>query len=165
MGPENAHCRGAPNTSRPYSKNAPVPAVRIWRSVTTNNLAKRNWTHDPICKLCRVDSETLTHMCKDCTFSKQVWSYLKQWLDLAVLDWVGMNGSLHSYWRKCHAKFERRQRKRIDGIMIYFWWNVWKEHNRRTFQQKSLQPRHAVLLCKDDIQLFQLATKPIVSEE
>ena len=100
--------------------------------LTANNLAKRNWTHDPIFKLCRVDSETLTHLCKDCTFSKQVWSYLKQWLDLAVLDWVGMNGSLHSYWRKCHAKFERRQRKRIDGIMIYFWWNVWKEGSRRT---------------------------------
>jgi len=54
-------------------------------------------------------------------------------------------------WRKCRAKFERRQRKRIDVIMIYFWWNVWKERNRRTFQQKSLQPRQVALLCKDDI--------------
>jgi hypothetical protein len=32
--------------------------------------------------------------------------------------------------------------------MIYFWWNVWKEHNRRTFQQKSLQPRQVALLAK-----------------
>ena len=31
-GAEDAHCRGAPNPSRPYSKNVPVPAVRIWRS-------------------------------------------------------------------------------------------------------------------------------------
>jgi len=38
-GAEDAHCRGAPNPSRPYSKNVPVPAVRIWRSdrkATTN---------------------------------------------------------------------------------------------------------------------------------
>jgi hypothetical protein len=21
--------------------------------------------------------------------------------------------------------------------MIYFWWNIWKERNRRTFQQKN----------------------------
>ena len=32
LGPEDAHCRGAPNPSRSYSKNALVPAVRIWRS-------------------------------------------------------------------------------------------------------------------------------------
>ena len=33
LGPEDAHYRGAPSPSRPYSKNAPVPSVRIWRSV------------------------------------------------------------------------------------------------------------------------------------
>ena len=33
--PEEAHCRGAPNPSRPYSKNAPVSSVRIRRSGMT----------------------------------------------------------------------------------------------------------------------------------
>jgi hypothetical protein len=32
--------------------------------------------------------------------------------------------------------------------MIYFWWNVWKKQNRRTFQQKSLQPRQVALIAK-----------------
>ena len=32
MGPEDAHYRGAPNPSRPYSKNVSVSSVRIWRS-------------------------------------------------------------------------------------------------------------------------------------
>jgi len=27
--------------------------------------------------------------------------------------------------------------------MIYFWWNVWKERNRRTLQNKSMQPSQA----------------------
>jgi hypothetical protein len=36
--------------------------------------------------------QTPTHLCKDCPFSKQVWSYLKQWLHLTVLDSVEMNG-------------------------------------------------------------------------
>jgi hypothetical protein len=76
-----------------------------------------------------------------------------------------MTGSLRGYWRKCRNRFERKDRKRIDGIMIYFWWNVWKEINRRTFQQKSLQPCQVALLCKDDIQQYQLATRPITNEE
>ena len=33
LGSEDAHCRGGPNPSRPYSKNASIPTVRIWRSV------------------------------------------------------------------------------------------------------------------------------------
>jgi hypothetical protein len=71
--------------------------------LTTNNLIKRNWPNDPICKLCGTDSETTTHLCKDCVFSKQVWSDLKQWLGLTAIDAVPMTGSIHSYWRKCRA--------------------------------------------------------------
>ena len=36
---------------------------------------------------------------------------------------------------------------------------------RRTFQQKSLQPRQIALLCKDEIQQFQWATRPIAGGE
>jgi hypothetical protein len=49
--------------------------------------------------------------------------------------------------------------------MIYYWWNVWKERNKKTFQQKALQPCQVALLCKDDIQQYQLATRPILIEE
>jgi hypothetical protein len=113
---------------------------------------KRNWANDPICKLCGVEPETPTHLCKDCPFSKHVWSYVKKWLNLSILDSMGMTGSLHGYWRKCRVKFDRRQRKRIYGILIYFCWNISKERNRRTFQQKSLQPIIVALLCRDEIQ-------------
>jgi hypothetical protein len=89
--------------------------------LTANHLMKRNWANDPICKLCGIDPETPTHLCKDCTYSKQIWSYLKQWLNLSALNSVGMNGSLHGYWRKCQAKFDRSEHKKIDGVMIYFW--------------------------------------------
>jgi hypothetical protein len=42
-----------------------------------NNLMKWHWPNDPICKLCGNDPETPTHLCKDCTFTKHVWSTLK----------------------------------------------------------------------------------------
>ena len=35
-----------------------------------------------------MDPETPTHLCKDCTYAKQVWSYLKQWLNLYALNSV-----------------------------------------------------------------------------
>jgi hypothetical protein len=30
--------------------------------------------------------------------------------------------------------------KEFDGITIYFWWNIWREHNQIIFQNASLQP-------------------------
>jgi hypothetical protein len=115
-----------------------------------DNLSKRNWQHDPICKLCGIEHETPTHLCKDCPFTKEVWDLLKQWLGLSILNNIGIFGSLYKFWRKCSMKIEKTQRRKFDGIMIYFWWNMWNERNKRTFQQQSLQPRQVALLCKDD---------------
>jgi hypothetical protein len=65
--------------------------------LTANNLMKRHWPNDPICKLCGNDPETHTHLCKDCTFTKQVWSVIKSWFGLSILDTISINGSLHGY--------------------------------------------------------------------
>jgi len=65
--------------------------------LTANNLIKRDWPNDPICKLYSNELETPTHLCKDCDFTKQAWAFLKQWLGLTVIDNIGINGSLHSY--------------------------------------------------------------------
>lgn len=94
------------------------------RILIANNLMKWNWPNDPTCKLCGIDPETPTHLCKDCPYAKQVWDQLKSWLHLSVLDSIPMTGSIHSYWRKCRIKFSNRQRKNFDGIIIYFWWNI-----------------------------------------
>jgi len=77
-------------------------------------------------------------------------------LDLSVLGSV--TGSLHG-WRKCRTKFGKDQKKKFDGMVIYFWWNIWKERNRGTFWHKSLQQCQVALLCNDDIQQYQLATR------
>jgi hypothetical protein len=56
-------------------------------------------------------------------------------------------------------KIDKPHRRSFDGIMIYFWWNIWKERNRRTFQNKSLQPSAMALLCKEEIDQFNMATR------
>ena len=91
-----------------------------------HNLMKRQWPHDPICKLCGNNPKTPTHLCKDCVFSKRVWETLKQWLGLATIDTVRTKGSLHNYWRRCRSRIESKQRKDFDGILIYYWWNIRK---------------------------------------
>ena len=43
--------------------------------------------------------------------------------------------------------------------MIYLWWNVWKERNRRIFQNILMQPRQVAFLCKEEIEQHQLAMR------
>jgi hypothetical protein len=100
--------------------------------LTSNNLIKRNWANDPTCKLCGSEPETPNHLCLHCPYAQQVWTDLKRWLNLSMLDSVPMTGSVHGYWRKCRMKVDKTERRKLDGIMIYFWWNLWKERNRRT---------------------------------
>lgn len=126
----------------------------------SNNLRIRHWPRDPICKLCRINPETLTHLCKDCSFTQQVRSVLKPWFGLSILDTINHNGSLHNFWHKCRMKIQKTQRLEFDGILIYIWWNIWKERNRRTFENKSLQTREVAYLCKEEINLFQRAMGP-----
>jgi len=40
-------------------------------------------------------------------------------LDLSVLDSGSVIGSLYG-WRKCRTKFGKDQKKKFDGMMIYF---------------------------------------------
>ena len=43
------------------------------RCLTTDNMLKRGWTCDPICKICRVGDETCLHLFLNCPFSGQIW--------------------------------------------------------------------------------------------
>lgn len=134
--------------------------------LTANNLLRQNWPHDPVCKLCGSEPETPTHLCKDCTFLKEVWSLIKQWFGLSAIETVGTTRSIYSYWRKCRIEIAKEQRRRFDGIVIYLWWNLWKERNRRTFQNKQLNPRQVALLCKEDVDQYHWATRPdVVSQQ
>lgn len=147
---------------QPKAKVEPKCRFFAWtllhkKILTADNLIKRNWPNDPICSLCRMMPETPTHLCKDCDFAKQVWERLKAWFNLSFLNTVLPNGSLYQFWRKCRRKVSKEQRRLFDGFMIYFWWSIWKERNRRVFQNKSLQPLQVAFLCKEEVQNFQLA--------
>jgi hypothetical protein len=45
----------------------------------------------------------------------------------------------------------KKQRRSLDGIVLYFWWNIWKERNKRIFQHKSLEVAEVTSLITNDI--------------
>jgi hypothetical protein len=49
----------------------------------------------------------------------------------------------------------------FDSLVIYFWWNIWKERNRRTFRQEEKTVTELTYLIKEDVQQFQHAIEAV----
>lgn len=125
-----------------------------------DNLEKRGWPNDPICKLCNWEPKTLRHLCKDCTYyTTTVWSCLATWFHLHHLPTGNMTSSIYAWWKRGRKRIERQNRQLFDDLIIYFWWNIWKEQNRRTFNQTSKTFKEVAFLTKEDVQKYQLAKR------
>ncbi|WVZ68943.1 LOW QUALITY PROTEIN: hypothetical protein U9M48_017814 [Paspalum notatum var. saurae] len=109
--------------------------------LTADNLQKRGWNNDPVCKLCKQEPETITHLVKDCIFTKSVWSQISLWLNLSSLPRLDQFSSVYSWWKKCRCKVEKGAREDFDGLICLFWWELWKERNRRIFQGLEKEER------------------------
>jgi hypothetical protein len=42
------------------------------------------------------------------------------------------------WWERMEAHFPKSHRRNFSGVTIYIMWNIWKEQNRRIFEQSSL---------------------------
>ena len=50
------------------------------------------------------------------------------------------------------TKVPRSERRRLNGVLIYTFWNIWKEINRRIFDNKIQTVPQVASEIKDDIE-------------
>lgn len=99
------------------------------------------------------------HLYKDCAYTNQVWGNIKSWFGLQALPSSSISASVYGWWKKCRIQIEKRQRPAFDGLIIFFWWNVWKERKRRIFNNETKTIEEAAFLIKEDFQQYILATR------
>jgi hypothetical protein len=107
--------------------------------LTADNLQKRHWQCNPVCCLCNSALETVTHLGKDCPFSRDVWDKIFIWGNCSFLRGNQTSESLYGWWRNIRGLCNRQSRRKFDGLLIYFLWSLWLERNNRIFrnQQKN----------------------------
>ena len=119
------------------------------RILTADNLQKRGWPCNPVCRLCNSTPETILHLCKDCPFSREVWNKVWTGANVPLLTGSPNDISLYDWWMDLRNLCTRQTRRGFDGLLIHFWWNLWLERNNRIFQRQHRSADQVALAVKD----------------
>jgi hypothetical protein len=88
-----------------------------------------------------------------------------------IWQWCGLAGtptqaspslSTADWLSHCTAVAKPRPQRQTMGILLYIWWNVWKERNRRVFDFIQKNEFQVASAAKEYLDLFNLAHHPPV---
>jgi hypothetical protein len=100
-------------------------------------MARKNWHCDLNCQLCFYQPEPAKHLLIDCNFAEVVWNSLGPQNNMP--NYIDLSGQGLANWvRSLIFAGSKREKRRKLGFLFTFWWNLWKEQNRRIFQAKEL---------------------------
>jgi hypothetical protein len=120
--------------------------------MTADNLAARGMQHNNVCNLCHQAPEDARHLLINCSFSREILRLLWSWFsmegspalcsqDQDPANWLSFNAQRAS--PVCHKEATR--------ILLYHWWNVWKERNNRVFQAEQRNELQVADSTKEEI--------------
>ncbi|KAL6641391.1 hypothetical protein ACP70R_019572 [Stipagrostis hirtigluma subsp. patula] len=125
---------------------------------TAEILAIKNWPHNDYCMLCTCMFETTDHLFRDCVFTEALWDRICTVLHLPQLAGTrAQSKDLQQWVHSLVTGASKQDKRRFMGILLYLWWEIWKERNRRIFNQVEesyLKVSDRVL---SDIRCFKLA--------
>jgi hypothetical protein len=103
--------------------------------------------------------ETGPHLCLHCPFARAVWRQILVWEGLSLLAQADPThfSSIKVWWEATSSPLPKNQKRDFNGLMIYTLWNIWKERNRRIFENSALTPIQLALKIKEDVCTFKRA--------
>jgi hypothetical protein len=101
--------------------------------------------------------ETTNHLLLHCSYTEAVWNIVALSYSLSNYEALGQSEDPGEWLQKIAASRDRRERKQMIGILLTFWWMVWKERNRRIFDQLELPPNSLARLIQETISVQHLA--------
>lgn len=127
--------------------------------LTADNLASRDWPHHDTCTLCNGPLETSQHLCLLCPFAQSVWQQVLAWENhnLGQLGSPDRFPSISAWWERAAMNIQKDKLHDFNGAAIYIMWNIWKERNRRIFEDKSQTAQQIAAQTKEDSEHWRRA--------
>jgi hypothetical protein len=89
-----------------------------------------------------------------CPFAKAVWNQILSWENFNDLQsqLQGVHVHITSWWEEAAMKVPTAERRRFNGVVIYTFWNIWKERNRRIFNHAAETVIQVAARIKEDVE-------------
>jgi len=105
------------------------------KTLTWDNLRKKGFSGPSICPMCRKAEETINHLFNSCNWANSIW----QWLENIMQQSNRNINSIQDTITQWPGDFSNNHRvnniwKIIPGFIT---WTIWKERNRRIFQNEQ----------------------------
>jgi hypothetical protein len=105
----------------------------------TDKMVSKNWPCNQFCTLCLNAQETTVHLSLHCLFALQVWYLIRMGSD-GLIKSPSPDICIEDWWRTSLTGLPEVQRRAKAAMLIYTTWNMWKERNRRIFEERNRCP-------------------------
>jgi hypothetical protein len=91
---------------------------------------------------CNGPIKTGHQLCLTCPFAWASWSIVVTWKNIGNLQPIlqTSSDSLSDWWELALPSIQKDKRRGFNGMAIYIICNLWKERNRKIFDNKYSQP-------------------------
>jgi hypothetical protein len=110
------------------------------KALTTDNMVKKNWQCEPTCAFCFCQHETTTHLLTECNYTEACWRKLASDFNLPGFDQLNSLEGPVQWVRQILSSSQKNERRKKVGWLFMFWWHIWKERNRKIFDNKEIRP-------------------------
>jgi hypothetical protein len=125
--------------------------------LTADNMAKKNWNCNPTCALCYCMLETADHLMTKCNYSEALWQTLAPKHSLPSYNCLSpLGGPVDWVLHLCSSGVVSDKREML-GLLFFIWWNLWKERNRRIFENEKKSVPQLVALIREEISWYNRA--------
>eukprot|EP00253_Pinus_taeda_P025596 PITA_25596 len=111
------------------------------RTLNWDNLRRKGFSGPSRCQMCLAEEETINHLFNSCEWANHLWN----WMAKILSDTNRDRGSIHNTILNWQHNFSNNHRvnsiwKITPGFLL---WTIWKERNRRIFQDEHRNTKHS----------------------
>jgi hypothetical protein len=106
---------------------------RCW---TSERLQRHNLQNNGPCALCSQETETISHLFLQCSFSREIWYRSLQVQGFHALA-PSVVADLQDWWPDSRKVIPKALRKCFDTMVVLICWQLWRERNARVFDHAS----------------------------
>ena len=131
--------------------------IFMWRALknilpTAENLWKRKSLKEPICQICKLQVESVSHALIECKAAKKIW-------DLAPLT-VQLSKDHNQDFFSAIQEMCSRSLKAEAELMVVYCWGIWSARNKFIFEGKKSDSRISAAKAESVLKAYQRVRKP-----